>query len=105
MIVIPHVVSVSFSNLLPIRLYRAPAGEKDLEEFNSGKFVRDNYRYVYELAVETGKNRPTHFLVTPSLSLALRAIPRLLFIKEGEEFDRLGHPAVLRSFDFQKEVE
>lgn len=74
--------------------------EKTREEFNSGKFVRDNYILLYKLRLTRGKS--VHFVASPSLQQIFYSIKLLWNATDGMPYDRHGNPVIMQNFDVVK---
>lgn len=82
---------------LPVSLHWFKLEDKEYERFNvSGEFKRQNYKRLYRVTIE-GKQFWTE-LATPSLSQAIWSIFKLWNAKEGDPYNRHGHPVVMTSW-------
>lgn len=90
---------ISIHSELPVRIHRAKLREDKLEEFNSGKFARNDYTYLYELIID----KPPMFiqLATPSFRQILYSIRVLWHAYQGKPYDRHNHPVIMVAMDAQ----
>lgn len=90
----------------PVEIRRTKLPAHLIDEFNNtdGKFVRNNYKYLYELTMDR-KNHPYIKLATPSFSQLLYSIRTLWNAKDGDPYDRRDHPVIMQVFGVDDSLE
>ena len=98
---IPYLVS--FHNEMPVRIRRYQLDPIKQEEFNNDpQFKRDDYKYLWELDIDKGPGRTFIKLATPDFRQLLYSIRVLWRAKDGDPYDRHGHPVVMQAFDLNE---
>ena len=93
----------SVHNELPIRFHCAKLPEDKAKEFNEDpRFIRDDYKYLYELVIDKGEGKLYIQLATPSFRQLLYSIRVLWNAYKDKPYDRHGHPVVMQAFDLQE---
>lgn len=96
---------ISINNELPVRVNRFKLDPQKLKKFNSGKFARTDYSYLYRLVIDKGRgDKKTYIEVaTPSFRQILYSIKVLWHAKNGDPYDRHKHPVIMVAFDISEE--
>lgn len=95
---IPYLVSIN--NEMPIRVKRFKLDPLKQEQFNNDdQFVRNNYKYLWELDIDKGPKKTYIKLATPDFRQLLYSIRNLWTAYDGKPYDRHGHPVVLQAYD------
>ena len=97
---------IRVSVLSPLRISRFKLDTKKAEEFNSGKFARTDYKYLYRMVIDksdewwtNGENRYYAEIATPSFAQVLYSIRVLWGAHDGDPYERHDHPVVMQAFD------
>lgn len=94
---IPRLITIQSE--LPIRLTRFKLNDEKRELFNSGKFARTDYKYLYTLVIDKGKGKTYIQCASPSFKQILYSIKQLWNSYDGKPYDRHEHPVVMQAFD------
>lgn len=87
---------------LPVAIRRFPLDEDKFKEFNGGKFARENYKYLYELRIDKGKDKLFVQLATPSFKQILYSLRVLWHAYDGQPYDRHEHPVVMQVLNVEE---
>lgn len=81
---------------LPVEIRRFKLDEDKVTEFNSGKFARTDYKHLYELRIDKGKDKLFVQVASPSFRQILYSLHVLWNAYDGQPYDRHEHPVVMQ---------
>lgn len=84
---------------LPVEISRFKLDPVKAEEFNNGDFARIDYKYMFRLTIDKGKDKLYVMVATPSFRQILYSLKTLWHAYEGQPYDRHNHPVVMQCFN------